>query len=77
MITENAVISDTVTINAPVALVWQILVDFERYHLWNKFCPQIINKALAIGEAVFNIGYALLSSLYTIFAYRVYIESKK
>jgi uncharacterized protein YndB with AHSA1/START domain len=52
MITENAVISDTVTIYAPVALVWQILVDFDRYHLWNKFCPQIINKALAIGEAV-------------------------
>jgi hypothetical protein len=28
-------------------------------------------------EAVFNIGYALFSSLYTIFAYRVYIENKK
>ncbi|CAH0992974.1 hypothetical protein SIN8267_03113 [Sinobacterium norvegicum] len=52
MITENAVISDTVTINAPVELVWQILVDFEQYHRWNKFCPQIINHRLAIGEAV-------------------------
>ncbi|ROR98964.1 uncharacterized protein YndB with AHSA1/START domain [Sinobacterium caligoides] len=52
MINEHSVYSDQVTINAPVSLVWQILIDFDNYQRWNPFCPQLINKSLAIGEAV-------------------------
>lgn len=52
MITESAVSSDTLIIQAPAAFVWNILVDFEAYQDWNPFCPSIKNTALAIGEAV-------------------------
>ena len=40
MITENTVSSDEVEIEAPAALVWQVLVDFPRYGEWNTFCPR-------------------------------------
>ena len=52
MIKDNSVFSDKVLINAPIDVVWNILVDFEGYSKWNPFCPQIINKALAVGEEV-------------------------
>lgn len=52
MISENMVSSDEVKINAPAELVWKILLDFENYHKWNKFCPQIKNEALELGAAV-------------------------
>lgn len=52
MITDTAVYSDEVTINAPASLVWQILTDFDRYGDWNQFCPSVKNKALEIGEPV-------------------------
>jgi uncharacterized membrane protein len=39
MISEDTISSDEVTIAAPVQLVWDVLVDFENYGLWNKFCP--------------------------------------
>jgi uncharacterized protein YndB with AHSA1/START domain len=52
MITGNSVSSDTVEIAAPVALVWQILIDFDNYEKWNRFCPQVYNDALEIGAAV-------------------------
>ena len=41
MISESEVASDAVTIQAPAELVWSILIDFERYSEWNRFCPQI------------------------------------
>lgn len=52
MINDNTVFSDEVTINAPVELVWQILIDFENYGSWNTFCPSVKNAALELGEAV-------------------------
>jgi uncharacterized protein YndB with AHSA1/START domain len=52
MITENAVYSDEVTIDAPVELVWSILLDFDNYQQWNSFCPSAINDSLAIGSPV-------------------------
>ena len=52
MITENAVYSDEVTIEAPVELVWEILLDFDNYELWNTFCPRVINDSLEIGSSV-------------------------
>ncbi|MFK7975206.1 MAG: SRPBCC domain-containing protein [Halioglobus sp.] len=52
MITEDTVSSDTVTIAAPVELVWEILLDFENYQQWNTFCPRIKNDSLALGSAV-------------------------
>lgn len=62
MITENAVHSDEVTINAPVELVWQILLDFEKYGEWNTFCPTAINDSLEVGSPVdmmVNLGQGL------------------
>lgn len=52
MITENAVYSDEVTIEAPVELVWKILLDFDNYDQWNSFCPRVINDSLEIGSPV-------------------------
>jgi len=45
---EDTVSSDEITINAPIDMVWDILVDFEHYGQWNTFCPQC--------EAVLKIG---------------------
>jgi uncharacterized protein YndB with AHSA1/START domain len=36
---ENLVTSIQVEIDAPASLVWEVLTDFERYALWNSFCP--------------------------------------
>lgn len=52
MITENTVYSDEVTINAPVELVWEILLDFKKYEEWNTFCPTAINDSLELGSPV-------------------------
>lgn len=43
--------SDVLTINAPAELVWQVIVDFEHYPLWNEFCPSI-EAALELGSPV-------------------------
>lgn len=40
MINENSVASETLTINAPAELVWDVIVDFANYHQWNAFCPE-------------------------------------
>ncbi len=39
MITEDTVSSDEITIDAPIQLVWDVLVDFANYGEWNAFCP--------------------------------------
>lgn len=52
MITKDTVASDTVTIAAPIELVWDIILDFGNYGEWNTFCPSVKNNALALGEAV-------------------------
>ena len=39
MITENSVSSEEIAIEAPVELVWDVLVDFANYGRWNPFCP--------------------------------------
>jgi len=52
MITENSVYSEEVTIEAPVELVWGILLDFTRYGEWNGFCPVAKNEKLELGNAV-------------------------
>lgn len=51
MITEDAVYSDEVLINAPAAEVWQVLTRFDEYDKWNPFCPEIRTQ-LKIGESV-------------------------
>ena len=51
MITENAVHSEKILINAPDHLVWKILIDFENYAEWNTFTPSIKSK-LEMGAAV-------------------------
>ena len=52
MITENTVSSDEVTIEAPVELVWKILLDFDNYGQWNGFCPSASNDSLELGSAI-------------------------
>jgi hypothetical protein len=39
MISDNSVSSEEFIINAPIELVWDVLVDFANYGLWNEFCP--------------------------------------
>ena len=48
---EAVVCSERVAIAAPVEKVWEVLVDFERYHQWNPFCVEASGK-LAVGEAL-------------------------
>ncbi|AMO55943.1 SRPBCC domain-containing protein [Endozoicomonas montiporae] len=61
MITENSVSSETVTINAPVEVVWDILVNFSDYHKWNRFCPKA-EATLEIGSPIVmmvELGFGL------------------
>lgn len=57
MITDNAVYSDEVTIDAPAELVWEILIDFDNYGAWNGFCPSAKNDSLEIGSPVEMMVY--------------------
>ncbi|TDG13950.1 SRPBCC domain-containing protein [Seongchinamella unica] len=53
--------SDTVEIEAPAELVWQVIVDFAQYPHWNEFCPAI-EAELEIGSPVkmqVNLGEGL------------------
>lgn len=52
MITDSAVYSDEVVIQAPAELVWDILLDFDSYADWNAFCPTVKNDSLELGSAV-------------------------
>ncbi|GAB3629957.1 polyketide cyclase [Pandoraea terrae] len=38
---ENLVTSIEVIIDAPAAVVWEVLTDFPRYSEWNSFCPRL------------------------------------
>ena len=40
-ISESSVSCEEILIQAPAEFVWDILMDFDNYHLWNKFCPEI------------------------------------
>lgn len=49
---ENAVTrSETVAINAPASVVWQVLTDLPRYNEWNPFCIRAVST-LEMGAAV-------------------------
>ncbi len=47
----HTVISDTVEINAPIELVWEILVDLTQYPHWNPFTVKIEGE-LKVGGAL-------------------------
>lgn len=63
--------SETVAINAPASVVWQVLTDLPRYNEWNPFCIRavstlemgapvemtLINYATAGGPTVPNLEY--------------------
>lgn len=51
MITESTVSSDEITIDAPIELVWSVLVDFANYGAWNEFCPSC-EAQLELGSPV-------------------------
>jgi hypothetical protein len=51
MIDESSVSSDTIIIYAPAQIVWDVIVDFENYNLWNPFCPQVTGE-LELGAAL-------------------------
>lgn len=50
-INDNSVSSEEILINAPAELVWEVLMDFDNYHLWNDFCPSIKSTG-EVGAAV-------------------------
>jgi hypothetical protein len=43
--------SETVEINAPAKIVWDILIDLPRYNEWNPFCIRAVST-LEMGAAV-------------------------
>ena len=46
----NAIVrSITVQIGAPAQVVWDVLVDFDRYSEWNPFCVEA-SGVLEVGE---------------------------
>ena len=51
MIGEKSVASEEITIEAPAQLVWDVIVDFDNYHLWNAFCPGM-EARLEVGAPV-------------------------
>ena len=51
MIDENTVSSDEITIEAPLELVWDVLVDFANYGQWNSFCPSA-EASLELGSPI-------------------------
>lgn len=51
MITASSVSSDEIVINAPAQVVWDVIVDFANYGLWNTFCPSIKGKPV-VGSPV-------------------------
>ena len=46
MITENSVSSEEIVINAPAKVVWNVILDFDNYGLWNPFCPSMKGEAV-------------------------------
>ena len=61
MISKDTVSSDAVIIEAPVGLVWEVLVDFPNYALWNTFCPSCETE-LVLGAPVtmqVDLGFGL------------------
>jgi len=48
---DAIVVSETVTINAPASLVWDILLDMPKYGEWNPFCVEC-ESMLEMGAAV-------------------------
>lgn len=51
MITENSVSTEEITIAAPAQVVWDVLLDFDNYGQWNRFCPEIKGEA-GMGSAL-------------------------
>jgi len=61
VITEDTVSSDEIEIQAPVELVWSVLVDFANYGAWNRFCP-VCEAELVMGSPVkmqVDLGFGL------------------
>ncbi|MEY2925685.1 MAG: hypothetical protein RL367_162 [Pseudomonadota bacterium] len=48
---DAVTVSDTVAINAPARVVWDVLCDMPRYNEWNPFCIRAVST-LAMGAAV-------------------------
>ena len=48
---DAIVVSETVDINAPASVVWDILIDLAKYPEWNPFCVEC-ESTLEMGAAV-------------------------
>ncbi|MDG2047133.1 MAG: SRPBCC domain-containing protein [Halioglobus sp.] len=65
MITANSVSSEEIVINAPAEVVWDVILDFANYGLWNTFCPIMKGEAV-IGsplEMQVDLGNGLQSQV--------------
>lgn len=49
------IITSSVQINAPIQQVWDILADFEQYHVWNPFTPKIEIKPVEGTTVVLHV----------------------
>jgi uncharacterized protein YndB with AHSA1/START domain len=72
MITENSVSSEEIVINAPAELVWNVILDFKNYGLWNSFCPSM--KGEAVVGAPLEMQVDLGNGLQTQVEYMTKIE---
>jgi hypothetical protein len=48
---DAVTVSDTVEINAPAEIVWEILIDLPAYNQWNPFCVRA-ESTLRIGDPI-------------------------
>ena len=61
MITRDTISSDIIEILAPRELVWGVLIDFDNYEAWNKFCPRC-EAELVVGSPIkmqVDLGFGL------------------
>lgn len=53
------IISSNITIYTPKNLVWEILLDFNNYHLWNPFTPKIETNLIIGNEVKLHVAMNL------------------
>ena len=65
MITANSVCSEEIVINAPAKVVWDVILDFANYGLWNTFCPGMKGEAVvgSLVEMQVDLGSGLQTQI--------------
>ena len=45
-----------IIIDAPIQLVWEVLVDLDNYHLWNTFTPKVESSLKPGDDVVLHVN---------------------